>query len=101
MKVSEAMNFLTPMPFAKEYPLTLNSWVPTTVSVSEVDNNEEVDGEGGSWDTNDVVDGFGRKPCGLRLCCIFGLIWYFGALGFEDFAGFEKMVILRFLIFGF
>ena len=39
--------------------------------------------------------------CGLRLCCIFGLIWYFGALGFEDFAGFEKMVILRFLIFGF
>ena len=28
-------------------------------------------------------------------------IWYFRALGFDDFAGFEKMVILRFLIFGF
>ena len=35
------------------------------------------------------------------LCYIFGLIWYFGALGFDDFAGFEKIVILRFLIFGF
>ena len=35
------------------------------------------------------------------LCCIFGLIWYFGALGFDDFARFEKMVILRFLVFGF
>ena len=35
------------------------------------------------------------------LCCIFGLIWYFGALQFDDFAGFEKMVILRFLIFWF
>ena len=32
---------------------------------------------------------------------LFGLIRYFGALGFDDFAGFEKMVILRFLIFGF
>ena len=38
-----------------------------------------------------VLDG---SLCGLRLCCIFGLIWYFGALGFEDFAGFEKIVIL-------
>ena len=35
------------------------------------------------------------------LCCIFGLIWYFRVLGFDDFVGFEKMVILRFLIFGF
>ena len=35
------------------------------------------------------------------LCSIFGLIWYFGALGYDDFAGFEKIVILRFLIFGF
>ena len=35
------------------------------------------------------------------LCCIFGLIWYFEALGFDDFVGFEKIVILRFLIFGF
>ena len=35
------------------------------------------------------------------LCCIFGLICYYEALGFEDIAGFEKMVILRFLIFGF
>ena len=26
----------------------------------------------------------------------FGFIWYFGALRFDDFAGFEKMVILRF-----
>ena len=33
------------------------------------------------------------------LCCIFGLIWYFGALGFDDFAGFEKVVILRFFNF--
>ena len=24
------------------------------------------------------------------LCCIFGLIWYFGALGFDDFAGVWK-----------
>ena len=29
----------------------------------------------------------------------FGLIWYFGALGFDDFAGFEKMVILIFFNF--
>ena len=35
------------------------------------------------------------------LCYIFGLIWQFGALGFDDFAEFEKMAILRFLIFGF
>ena len=35
------------------------------------------------------------------LCCIFWLIWYYEALGFDDIAGFEKMVILRFLIFGF
>ena len=35
------------------------------------------------------------------LCCIFGLIWYFGALGLDDFVGLEKIVILRFLIFGF
>ena len=32
------------------------------------------------------------------LCCIFGLIWYFGVLGFDDFVGFEKMVPLRFMI---
>ena len=31
------------------------------------------------------------------LCFIFGLICYFGALGFDDFARFEKIVILRFL----
>lgn len=49
------------MPFAKEYPLILNSWVPTTVSVREVDDDEEVDGEDGGWDTDDVADGFGRK----------------------------------------
>ena len=49
------------MPFAREYPLILNSWVPTIVSVREVDDDEEVDGEGGGWDTDDVVDGFGRK----------------------------------------
>ena len=59
MKVLEAMNFLTPMTFAKEYPLTLNLWVPTTVLVHKVDNNEEVDREGDSWDTNDIVEGFG------------------------------------------
>ena len=35
------------------------------------------------------------------LCCTFGFIWYFGYLGFDDFAGFEKMVVLKFLIFGF
>ena len=35
------------------------------------------------------------------LCCIFGLIWYYVVLGFDDIDGFEKMVILRFLIFGF
>ena len=35
------------------------------------------------------------------LCCIFGWIWYYEALGFDDIAGFEKIVILRFLIFGF
>ena len=35
------------------------------------------------------------------LCCIFGLIWYYEVLGFDDIAGFEKIVILRFLIFGF
>ena len=35
------------------------------------------------------------------LCCIFGLIWYFRTLGFDDFVVFEKIVILRFLIFGF
>ena len=28
-------------------------------------------------------------------------IWYFGDLEFDDFAGFEKMVVLKFLIFGF
>ena len=28
------------------------------------------------------------------LCCIFELIWYFGVLGFDDFAGFEKKVPL-------
>ena len=32
------------------------------------------------------------------LCYIFGLIWYFGVLGFDDFVGFEKMVPLRFMI---
>ena len=32
------------------------------------------------------------------LCCIFGLIWYFGTLGFDDFAGFEKIVVLRFMV---
>ena len=47
-----------------------------------------------------------RFFCLDQLCCIFGLIWYFGAFGFDDFAGFEKVVILRFfnfwiLIFGF
>ena len=35
------------------------------------------------------------------LFCIFGLIWYYEVLGFDDIAGFEKIVILRFLIFGF
>ena len=29
----------------------------------------------------------------------FGLILYFGALRFDDFVGFEKMVILRFFNF--
>ena len=29
----------------------------------------------------------------------FGLIWYFGALRFDDFARIEKMVILRFFNF--
>ena len=29
---------------------------------------------------------------------LFGLIWYFGVLGFDDFFGFEKMVPLRFMI---
>ena len=32
-------------------------------------------------------------------CVVF--LDYFGALGFDDFVGFEKMGILRFLIFGF
>ena len=32
---------------------------------------------------------------------MFGLICYYEVLGFEDIVGFEKMVILRFLIFGF
>ena len=36
--------------------------------------------------------------CLRWLCCIFGLIWYFGVLGSDDFAGFEKMVPLRFMI---
>ena len=58
VKVSEATNFSTPMPFAKEYPLILNSWVPTTVSVCEVDDDEEVDGEGGGWDIEDDVGGW-------------------------------------------
>ena len=35
------------------------------------------------------------------LYCIFGLIWYFDALGFDDFTGLKKIVILRFLISGF
>ena len=34
----------------------------------------------------------------LEMCCIFGLISFFGVLGFDDFAGFEKMVPLRFMI---
>ena len=33
------------------------------------------------------------------LCYIFGLIWYFGVLGFDhDFAGFEKSLPLSFMI---
>ena len=36
---------------------------------------------------------------GLVVLYFFGLIWYFGALVFDDFAGFEKMVILRFFNF--
>ena len=57
----------------------------------------------GSWLASDVVvDGFFWDFfCLDLLCCIFGFIWYFGYLGFDDFAGFEKMVVLKFLIFGF
>ena len=35
----------------------------------------------------------------INYVVFFGLIWYFGALRFDDFAGFEIMVILRFFNF--
>ena len=89
-------------------PLVLDN--PT--SFLEKEGEGEGEGEGEDED-EDVEVGLLGSTClrwvflSLRffcldcLCSIFGLIWYFGALGYDDFAGFQKMVILRFLIFGF
>jgi hypothetical protein len=54
------MNFPIPMPFTSEYPLILNSWVPTTVSVRDVDDEDEGEADDGG-NKDDVVEGFREK----------------------------------------